>query len=76
MNYNTQRCKTVSLVAVNDKPLVISTHRKLISIHFFLHLSSSCFILFYAIFFFGGGGGGRGRVKEQQAGKELPFTNI
>ena len=42
MNYNTQRCKTVSLVAVNDKPLVISTHRKLISIHFFLHLSSSC----------------------------------
>ena len=42
MNYNTQRCKTVSLVAVNDKPLVISTHRKLISIHFFLNLSSSC----------------------------------
>ena len=37
-----QRCKAVSLVAVNDKPLVISTHRKLISIHFFLHLSSSC----------------------------------
>ena len=32
----------VSLVAVNDKPLVISTHRKLISIHFFLQLSSSC----------------------------------
>ena len=42
MNYNTERCKTVSLVAVNDKPLVISTHHKLISIHFFLHLSSSC----------------------------------
>ena len=42
MNYNTQRCKTVSLVAVNDKLLVISTHRKLTSIYFFLHLSSSC----------------------------------
>ena len=35
MHYNTQRCKTISLVAVNDKPLVSSTHRKLISINVF-----------------------------------------
>ena len=41
IRYNTESCEKVTLVTVNDKPLVSSTHCELFSINFFVNLSSS-----------------------------------